>query len=95
MSSPTTPRRRALLLFVLGTLTAFGPLSIDMYLPSLPSIQEDLGMSASLVQLTLAAFMAGLSLGQFAYGPLSDRFGRKRPLRAGARSARRAGRPRA
>ncbi|MFY0527475.1 Bcr/CflA family multidrug efflux MFS transporter [Archangium gephyra] len=83
MSSPSSTQRRALLLFVLGTLTAFGPLSIDMYLPSLPSIQEDLGTSASLVQLTLAAFMAGLGMGQFMYGPLSDRFGRRRPLIAG------------
>jgi MFS transporter, DHA1 family, multidrug resistance protein len=83
MSSPTSPQRRALLLFVLGTLTAFGPLSIDMYLPSLPSIQEDLGTSASLVQLSLAAFMAGLGIGQFVYGPLSDRFGRRRPLLVG------------
>ncbi|AKI98509.1 DHA1 family bicyclomycin/chloramphenicol resistance-like MFS transporter [Archangium gephyra] len=83
MSSPTSPKRRALLLFVLGTLTAFGPLSIDMYLPSMPSIQEDLGTSASLVQLTLAAFMAGLGIGQFVYGPLSDRFGRRRPLLVG------------
>jgi DHA1 family bicyclomycin/chloramphenicol resistance-like MFS transporter len=83
MSSAPSARRRGLLLFVLGTLTAFAPLSIDMYLPSLPTIQETLGTSASLVQLTLAAFMAGLGLGQFAYGPLSDRFGRRGPLLAG------------
>ncbi|MCY1083095.1 multidrug effflux MFS transporter [Archangium lansingense] len=83
MSTPSSPRQRALLLFSLGTLTAFAPLSIDMYLPSLPSIQGTLGTSASLVQLTLAAFMAGLGLGQFAYGPLSDRFGRRKPLIAG------------
>jgi DHA1 family bicyclomycin/chloramphenicol resistance-like MFS transporter len=83
MSSPSSARRRALLLFVLGTLTAFAPLSIDMYLPSLPTIQGELGTSASLVQLTLAAFMAGLGIGQFFYGPLSDRFGRRWPLIAG------------
>ncbi len=71
------------MLFVLGSLTAFAPLSIDMYLPSLPSIQGTLETSASLVQLTLAAFMAGLGLGQFVYGPLSDRFGRRTPLIAG------------
>jgi DHA1 family bicyclomycin/chloramphenicol resistance-like MFS transporter len=72
-----------LLLLVLGALTAFGALSIDMYLPSLPTIQDELATSATAVQLTLAAFMAGLGLGQLAYGPLSDRFGRRRPLIVG------------
>jgi DHA1 family bicyclomycin/chloramphenicol resistance-like MFS transporter len=72
-----------LLTIVLGALTAFGALSIDMYLPSFPTIQGDLATSATAVQLTLAAFMAGLGLGQLAYGPLSDRLGRRRPLIAG------------
>ncbi len=83
-SSPPQPRPRpATLALILGALTALGPLSIDMYLPSLPTIQRDLGTTASLTQLTLAAYFAGLGLGQLAYGPLTDRFGRKRPLYAG------------
>lgn len=76
-------KRRIPLVLVLGSLTALGPLSIDMYLPSLPALQRDLGTTASLTQLTLAAYFAGLGLGQLVYGPLSDRFGRKRPLYAG------------
>jgi len=73
------PSERTLAL-LLGTLTAFAPLSIDMYLPSLPAIARDLHASASAVQLTLAAFFAGLAVAQLAYGPLADRFGRKPPL---------------
>lgn len=75
--------RPGLLALILGALTAFGPLSIDMYLPSLPTIQRDLATTASMTQLTLAAFFAGLGIGQLAYGPLTDRFGRKRPLYGG------------
>ncbi|HVK66644.1 MAG TPA: Bcr/CflA family multidrug efflux MFS transporter [Polyangium sp.] len=72
--------RPGLLALILGALAALGPLSIDMYLPSLPSIERDLGTTASSVQLTLAAYFAGLGIGQLAYGPVTDRFGRKRPL---------------
>jgi len=75
--------RPGILALILGALTALGPLSVDMYLPSLPSIQRDLGTTASATQLTLAAYFAGLCIGQLAYGPLTDRFGRKRPLYAG------------
>jgi len=81
-SSPVPLSPRALT-FVLGVLTAFGALSIDMYLPSLPAIAISLHASASLVQLTLATFMVGMGLGQLVYGPVSDRLGRRRPLLLG------------
>lgn len=70
-------------LFLLGALIAVGPLSIDMYLPGFPLIERDLGAPAGAAEFTLASFFVGLALGQLAYGPLSDRFGRKRPLLAG------------
>jgi len=81
----TAPSRRAQLKFVLvlGGLTAFGPLSIDMYLPALPRMAADLHAPDSTVQLTLGAFIAGLAVGQLVLGPLSDAFGRRRPLIAG------------
>lgn len=68
------------LTFMLGSLTALGPLSIDMYLPSFPAIARDLTASPAQVQLTLAVFFVALGIGQAFYGPLSDRFGRRRPL---------------
>jgi DHA1 family bicyclomycin/chloramphenicol resistance-like MFS transporter len=68
---------------ILGSLTAFGPLSIDMYLPALPALAESFVTSPSRVQLTLSAFFLGFGLGQLVYGPLSDRWGRRPPLLAG------------
>jgi len=68
---------------LLGLLTALGPLSTDMYLPSLPAIGLALGTDAAAVQLTLSVFLLGFAAGQVVYGPLSDRFGRRRPLLAG------------
>ncbi|RSM44034.1 MFS transporter [Amycolatopsis balhimycina DSM 5908] len=81
----TAPGRRARLKFVLvlGGLTAFGPLSIDMYLPALPRMAQDLHAADATVQLTLSAFIVGLALGQLVLGPLSDSLGRRRPLLAG------------
>ncbi|MEX0958822.1 MAG: Bcr/CflA family multidrug efflux MFS transporter [Burkholderiales bacterium] len=74
-----TPKRLRVTL-VLGALTAFAPMSIDMYLPALPDIGRSLDADAASVQLTLSAFFIGLALGQAVYGPLADRFGRKGPL---------------
>jgi DHA1 family bicyclomycin/chloramphenicol resistance-like MFS transporter len=68
------------LLMVLAGLSAFAPLSIDMYLPALPVMARDLHGDAAQASLTVAAFFAGLCLGQLVHGPLSDRIGRRGPL---------------
>ncbi|MBP2478820.1 DHA1 family bicyclomycin/chloramphenicol resistance-like MFS transporter [Crossiella equi] len=73
----------ALLAVLLGGVTAFGPLTIDMYLPAFPRIAADLSTTASQVQLTLTACLIGLALGQLVIGPLSDILGRRRPLLTG------------
>jgi MFS transporter, DHA1 family, multidrug resistance protein len=62
---------------VLAMLTALGPLSTDMYLPSLPAIAAGLGASTGQAQMTLSAFLLGFAAGQFFYGPISDRVGRR------------------
>jgi DHA1 family bicyclomycin/chloramphenicol resistance-like MFS transporter len=72
-------RAQLKLVLVLGGLSAFGPLSIDMYLPALPRMAADLHAADTTVQLTLSAFIAGLALGQLVLGPLSDALGRRRP----------------
>lgn len=68
---------------VLGGLTALPPLSMDMYLPALPQVGDALRAPSSTVQLTLTACLAGMALGQPVVGPLSDRWGRRRPLLVG------------
>lgn len=78
----TAVQRTPLLVFLLGSLTAFAPMSIDMYLPALPTLELVLETDASRLQLTLASFFLAFSLGQLFYGPLSDRYGRKSPLYA-------------
>ena len=80
-SPPTVVPWRLVLL--LGTLTAFAPMSIDMYLSSLPSIGRSLHAGPEQTQTTLAAFFAGMAIGQIIYGPASDRFGRRLPLLVG------------
>ncbi len=71
------------MILVLGALIALGPLTIDMYLPALPAIADDLNTPSSAVQLTLAGTLVGLALGQLVIGPLSDIVGRRLPLIVG------------
>lgn len=68
---------------ILGALIAMGPLTIDTYLPALPSIEADFGTSSAAVQLTLTGTLVGLALGQLLIGPVSDAVGRRTPLIAG------------
>src|SRR5579859_1348812 len=82
-SLPTRSPRRVQLVFILGALSAFGPLSIDMYLPALPALSHDFGTGAAEVQLTLSASLLGLAVGQAITGPISDALGRRRPLLVG------------
>ncbi|MEU8982702.1 multidrug effflux MFS transporter [Streptomyces sp. NPDC048309] len=81
---PGALRRTGLLVtLILGGLTATPPLAMDMYLPSLPEVTQALHAPAATVQLTLTACLAGMALGQLVVGPMSDRWGRKRPLLTG------------
>ncbi|MEV5317443.1 multidrug effflux MFS transporter [Streptomyces sp. NPDC052687] len=82
---PLRARRAAglLLTLVLGGLTATPPLAMDMYLPALPEVTRALHAPAATVQLTLTACLAGMALGQLVAGPMSDRWGRRRPLLTG------------
>jgi len=68
------------LVLILGILSAVGPLSIDMYLPGLPTIAHEFGVEVAAVQRTLSLFFIGLAVGQAFYGPIADRIGRKAPL---------------
>jgi len=78
--TPLTEKAPFALVLLLGSLTALGPLAIDMYLPSLPAIAKGLHATPGEVGATLAAFFAGLGIGQLVCGPLSDRVGRRTPL---------------
>lgn len=68
------------LIFILGCLAALGPFSIDMYLPGFLDIAQDLNTTESAVSLSLSSFFIGISAGQLLYGPLLDKYGRKKPL---------------
>jgi MFS transporter, DHA1 family, multidrug resistance protein len=80
-----TMTRRTYITYVLilGSMTALAPFSIDMYLPGFGEIARSLGTSVARVALSLSSFFIGISLGQLLYGPLLDRYGRKKPLYAG------------
>jgi MFS transporter, DHA1 family, multidrug resistance protein len=80
-SAATGPVGR--LLLILGALAAFGPMSIDMYLPALPTIATEFHASTGAAQLTLSLYFIGAALSQLLYGPMSDRFGRRKPLIVG------------
>ncbi|GGR02801.1 multidrug effflux MFS transporter [Streptomyces netropsis] len=80
---PADRRTSLLVTLVLGGLSALPPLSMDMYLPALPEVTDSLRSPAATVQLTLTACLMGMALGQLVVGPMSDKWGRRRPLLAG------------
>lgn len=80
--SPALPSERVLL-GILGLFMMIAPASTDMYLPGLPTMRHELGASAAATQLTLSYFFLGFAFGQLVWGPLADRFGRRKPMAAG------------
>ena len=77
MHAADSARPPAHTVVVLGLLTMFGPLSLDLYLPALPQLADDLNASTSAAQLSITTCLVGLAVGQLLAGPLSDRLGRK------------------
>lgn len=75
-----TRRQKLIYVVILGTLTALGPFTIDLYLPAFPALQDDLGVTEAAVQLTLTGTIVGFAAGQLIVGPLSDKVGRRLPL---------------
>jgi len=79
----SSARNRWLIIIILGALSTISPFAIDLYLPAFPEVATALHTSTARVQLSIVSYFAGFSIGQLIYGPLLDRFGRKRPLYAG------------
>jgi DHA1 family bicyclomycin/chloramphenicol resistance-like MFS transporter len=75
-----TRSQMARMVLILGALTTFSSMSIDMYLPAFPQISRDLRVPLGVVQLSISAFLFGSAAGQLFYGPLADRYGRRQPL---------------
>ncbi|SFH20777.1 multidrug effflux MFS transporter [Pontibacter chinhatensis] len=78
-----TRKQYFVIILILGSLATISPFSIDMYLPGFPAIASDLKTTIAQVQLSLTAYLVGISVGQLLYGPLLDRYGRKKPLYVG------------
>lgn len=76
-------KNKNLILLILGLLSAIGPFSIDMYLPAFDTIAKDFDTNIEKVQLSLTSFFIGIAIGQMIYGPLLDKYGRKKPLIVG------------
>jgi MFS transporter, DHA1 family, multidrug resistance protein len=83
ITNQRSPKENFFLILMLGILNTITPISIDMYLPAFPGIAADLHTTINNVALTVSTYFLGFSLGQIVYGPLLDRFGRKRPLYVG------------
>lgn len=83
ISGERNKKQEYIILLVLGTLIALGPFSIDAYLPGFSSIAQEFNTSISQIGLTLTSYFIGISIGQLAYGPIMDKYGRKRPLLIG------------
>lgn len=77
------PAPRFAVVALLATLTAFGPMSLDLYLPAFPEIAAEYAVDTRAVQLTFSAALLGLGAGQVLWGPVGDRFGRRVPLVVG------------
>lgn len=82
-SSGRNQKKERIILLVLGTLIALGPFSIDMYLPAFENIARDFSITKSQVGFSLTSYFIGIALGQLAYGPIMDKYGRKKPLLTG------------
>ncbi|HEY5820864.1 MAG TPA: multidrug effflux MFS transporter [Propionibacteriaceae bacterium] len=83
MPAASTPAPRKRTIVALGLMSTFGPLSLDLYLPALPELADELQATTSAAQLSITTCLVGLAVGQLIAGPLSDRFGRRRPLVVG------------
>ena len=79
---PSTPSN-LFIITILGALSVVSPFATDMYLPAYPQVAKDFGVQSTVISLTISSYFIGLAGGQILYGPLLDRFGRRKPLCAG------------